>query len=164
MPTPAKLIFICGKMASGKSTLARELALQYDAVLLAQDEFLEALFPGEITDIPSFFSRSTRLHDALAPHICALLSRGISVVLDFPANTRKQRAWFRELLDKAPVQHELHCLDVPDEVCKRQLRERSKDLPPGTPWTTGREFDAITAYFQPPFDDEGFTVVRHVRR
>jgi hypothetical protein len=43
------------------------------------------------------------------------------VVLDFAANTRSQRAWFRQLLDP------------------------------------------ITAYFQPPADDEGFTVIRHPR-
>jgi predicted kinase len=35
----AKLFFLCGKMAAGKSTLARELAQKHDAVLLVQDEF-----------------------------------------------------------------------------------------------------------------------------
>jgi len=54
MSSSVKLFFLCGKMASGKSTLARELALRNGAVLLAQDEFLGSLFPGEITDIPSF--------------------------------------------------------------------------------------------------------------
>jgi hypothetical protein len=31
-----KLIFVCGKMAAGKSTLSRELAPREDALLLAQ--------------------------------------------------------------------------------------------------------------------------------
>jgi shikimate kinase len=48
----AKLLFLCGKMAAGKSTLSRELAGRENAVLLVQDEFLERLFPGEIVDIP----------------------------------------------------------------------------------------------------------------
>jgi hypothetical protein len=30
-------------------------------------------------------------------------------------------------------------------------------------WTTDAEFEAITAYFQPPSEDEGFNVVRHER-
>src|SRR5262245_28839441 len=94
--SPAKLIFLCGKMAAGKSTLARTLAERERAVLLVQDELLDHLFPGEITDIPGFVRCSSRLKNALAPHICALLSRGIPVVLDFPGNTRAQRAWFRE--------------------------------------------------------------------
>jgi predicted kinase len=42
---------MCGKMATGKSTYARELARTKNAVLFVQDEFIDALFPGEIRDI-----------------------------------------------------------------------------------------------------------------
>ena len=159
----AKLYFLCGKMAAGKSTLARELAQREDAVLLVQDEFLIQLFPGEIVDIPGFVKYSSRLKDALAAHICSLLSRGVSVVLDFPGNTKAQRTWFRELFERANVEHELHFADVTDELCKRQLMERSKDLPEGSAFTTDTEFDAITKYFQAPSDDESFNVIRHQR-
>jgi predicted kinase len=84
MSTSAKLILFCGKMAAGKSTLARDLAVRENAVLLVQDDFLDALFPGEITDIQGFVKCSSRLRNALTPHVCALLSKGLSVVLDFP--------------------------------------------------------------------------------
>jgi predicted kinase len=163
MSTTAKLIFLCGKMAAGKSTLARELAEREHAILLVQDEFLDSLYPGEITDIPGFVRCSSRLKDALEPHVCALLAKGVSVVLDFPGNTRAQRAWFRGIFERANVAHELHFVDVPDAVCKRQLKDRSRQLPPGAPWTTDAEFDAVTAYFQPPSGDEAFNVVRHER-
>ena len=163
MTTSAKLMFLCGKMAAGKSTLARDLAERENTVLLAQDEFLDHLFPGEIIDIPDFVKCSSRLRNALGPHVCALLSKGISVVLDFPGNTRAQRAWFRELFERADAEHELHFVDAPDAVCKRQLKERSKDLPAGAPWTTEAEFEAVTAYFQPPAEEEGFKIVRHER-
>ena len=163
MNTSGKLIFLCGKMASGKSTLARELARRENAILLVQDEFLDHLFPGEITDIPGFVKYSSRLRNALASHVCAVLSKGVSVVLDFPGNTRAQRAWFRELFEHANAKHELHFVDASDALCKRQLKERTKHLPVGTPWTTEAEFDAITAYFRRPADDEGFLVIRHNR-
>jgi predicted kinase len=163
MSTSAKLIFFCGKMAAGKSTLARDLAVRENALLLVQDDFLNALFPGEITDIPSFVNRYTRLKNALTPLICVLLSKRITVVLDFAAATKTQRAWFRELIERTHVEHELHFVDAADAVCKRQLRDRSRGLPAGTRWTTDEEFDAINAYFQPPSDDEEFNVVRHER-
>lgn len=159
----AKLILLCGKMAAGKSTLARDLAARRSAVLLVEDEFLNALFPGEITDIPGYVRCSSRLKSALAPHVCALLSKGMSVVLDFAGNTKKQRAWFRELIERANVEHELHFVDASDALCKGQLRERSKGFPAGSPWTTEAEFEAITAYFQAPSDDENFNIVRHMR-
>jgi len=160
----ASLIFLCGKMAAGKSTLARALAAQHGAVLLVQDEWLERLFPGQIVDIPDYVKFSARLRDALGPHVVALLRRDTPVVLDFPGNTPAQRAWFRQMFEQAGAAHELHFVDAPDDLCKVQLRQRSQGLPPGTPWTTDAEFDAITAYFQPPTDEEGFVVTRHARR
>ena len=150
-------------MAAGKSTLARDLADRGKAVLLVQDDLLGALFPGEITDIQAFLKCSSRLKNALTPHICDLLSKGLSVVLDFPGNTRSQRAWFRELIDRAQVEHELHLVEASDALCKSQLRDRSEGLPPGTPWTTDADFEAINAHFQPPSEDEKFNVVRHHR-
>lgn len=163
MNTSMKLLFFCGKMAAGKSTLARNLAVRENAVLLVQDDFLNALFPGEITDIPGFVKCSSRLKSALTPHICALLSKGISVVLDFPGNTKLQREWFRELVERANVEHELHFVDASDALCKSQLRERSAGLAAGMPWTRDADFEAVTAYFQPPSEDENFNVVRHER-
>jgi predicted kinase len=150
-------------MAAGKSTLARDLAARENAVLLVQDDFLNALFPGEITDIPGFVKCSTRLKNALTPHVCALLSAGISVVLDFPGNTKAQREWFRELIERTKVEHELHFLDASDALCKSQLGQRNTGLPDGTPWTRDSDFEAITAYFQPPTEDENFNVIRHER-
>ena len=132
-------------------------------MLLVQDELLERLFPGEIVDILSFVKYSSRVNDALAQHIHSLLSKGVSVVLDFPGNTRNQRAWFRHLFESADAEHELHFIDASDDLCKRQLKERSSGYPPGTLWTTDAEFDAITAYFEHPSVEERFNVVRHER-
>ena len=163
MSTTPKLIFMCGKMAAGKSTLARDLAQRENAILIVQDDFLESLYPGEIRDIADFVRCSSRVRQALDPHVCTLLSMSISVVLDFPANTKEQRAWFRGIFERANVEHELHFVDASDALCKRQLKDRSKNLPPGAPWTTDAEFEAITGYFQPPSEDEGFNVVHHER-
>jgi predicted kinase len=158
-----RLYFMCGKMAAGKSTYARGLAASKNAVLIVQDEFLSALFPGEIRSIPDFVKCSARVRDALSPHIRDLLWRGIPVVLDFPGNTRSQRQWFRALFEGVNVEHELHFIDAPDELCKRQLRKRSEALAIGSAWTTDAEFDAITAYFEAPAEDEKLNVLRHER-
>ena len=159
----ARLYFMCGKMAAGKSTYARGLARTKNAVLLVQDEFLDALYPGEIRSVQDFVRYSARVRDALSLHIRDLLSRGVSVVLDFPGNTRAQRRWFRELFESADVEHELHFIDAPDDLCQRQLRQRSEASPTGSAWTTDAEFDAITALFQEPAEDEKFNVIRHER-
>jgi len=163
MRQSGKLFFFCGKMASGKSTLARQLADRERAVLLSQDAWLDTLYPGAVVNVATYLEYSGRINRLIAPHVVDLLQRGLSVVLDFPGNTRTQRAWFRDIIDRAGVDHELHVLDTPDAVCRAQLRSRSAHLPPGTPWTSDADFDLIAAHVKRPADDERFTVVVHVR-
>lgn len=160
---PGCLVFFCAKMAAGKSTLARELAAREPALLLVQDAWLEALYPGEIRTLADFQRCATRLLAALRPMVLAELAQGRRVVMDFPANTKSQRAWFRGVLDDSGAGHELHLIDASDALCKRQLRQRFAHLPLGSPWTTDAEFDAVTAWYDPPDAVEGWTLIRHRR-
>ena len=159
----ASIHIFCGKMASGKSTLARELAQKHNAILLVEDDWMSQLYPAEISDIQSYIKYSERLKGPVSGHVLDLLAHGMSVVMDFPANTINQRRWFRELFEKANVRHALHYLDVSDAICKQQLRQRSAGRSEGSAFTTAAEFDAITKYFQPPDTDEGFNVIRYER-
>jgi predicted kinase len=158
-----KLTFFCGKMASGKSTLARQLAARDRAVLLEQDALAEVLFPGLIVNVATYLEYAGRINRMAAPLVVSILSRGVNVVLDFPANTTSQRAWFRGIIDAAGVEHELHFLDTADAIAKAQLQARSAHLPPGTKWTTEADFDLIASHFQAPSPQEGFNVILHRR-
>jgi predicted kinase len=157
----AKLIFFCGKMAAGKSTLAKQLAEREEAVLLVQDEWLDTLFPGLVVNVASYLEYAGRINRMVGPHVAAILEKGVSVALDFPANTRNQRAWFRGILDQSGADHELHFVNTPDAVCKAQLKARSAHLPPGTKWTTVEDFELISSHFLAPGVDEGFNVIVH---
>ena len=163
MSATGKLYFFCGKMAAGKSTLAKLLAARENAVLISQDDLADTLFPGLIVNVATYLEYSGRINKMVAPLAASILSKGISLVLDFPANTRNQRAWFRSIIDAGDVDHELHYLDTPDEICKAQLKERSAHLPPGTKWTTEEDFNLIASHFRAPEHDEGFNVVVHTR-
>jgi len=158
-----KLLFLCGKMAAGKSTLARELAARENAMLLVQDEWLDALYPNGVINVATYLEYSGRINKLLEPVVVDLLSRGVSVVLDYPGNTRNQRAWFRGIIEHAGAAHELHFLDTADAICKAQLEARSAHLPPGTPWTSEADFELISSHFRAPAEDEGFNVVVHRR-
>lgn len=154
----SKLHFLCGKMAAGKSTLSKELSKKYEAILLCEDEILSKLYPEEITTIQEYVKYSTRVKEMLKDHIIELLEKGNSVVLDFPANTIEQRAWFRDIFTGAKVEHTLHFIDRSDDVCKAQLRKRNENLPNNAPLTSEETFDAITQYFQIPKEEEGFNI------
>ncbi len=157
---PARLHLVCGKIAAGKSTLCRALATQPLTIRLAEDDWLPRLFPGEIHTLEDYRRCSARLRDAVAPHVVALLGSGMSVVLDFPANTLATRAWAMTLIRDAGVDHRLHFLDVSDAVCKARLRARNASGE--HPYQTDdAQFDQFTRHFVAPGDAEGFRVIRH---
>src|SRR6266516_2744423 len=110
----ATLFLFCGKAAAGKSTLARRLATRPTTLLISEDHWTSNLFADELRTIDDYGRLSARLRAAMAPHVVAILRLGISVVLDFQANTGRVRSWMRSLIDEAGVAHELHFLDVPD--------------------------------------------------
>jgi len=157
------LHFFCGKMAAGKSTLAIELKEKYNAILLKEDDWLSRLYPEEISDIPTYIKYSERLKNVLSEHIQMLLSQSISVILDFPGNTVNQRSWFRHIIENVNVSHVLHFVDTSDDICKRQLVERSRNMPQGAVFTSENEFNEITRYFEAPSDSECFNIVRYER-
>jgi predicted kinase len=157
---PTTLHLICGKIAAGKSTLACQLAARPATLLITMDDWMSVLYPAENRTIEDFGRLSARLRDAMGPHVVHILRQEISVVLDFPANTVKWRAWMRSIIDAAKVAHELHVLDVPDAICKARLRQRN---------TSGEHqyqvdeatYDLFTSHFVLPTADEGFNVIVH---
>lgn len=159
-PKKPMLYLLCGKIASGKSTLAARLAERRGTVLISQDDWLPALYPEEIRTLEDYVRCFRRFAEPMGDHVVTLLQAGVSVVLDFPANTRRTRGWMRRIVDRAGSAHELHYLDVPDGVCVERLRARNAQGE-HVYQATEDEFAQFTAHFEPPQPDEGFNVIRY---
>lgn len=154
------LHLVCGKIAAGKSTLARRLAQRPGTLLIDMDHWMSLLFPHENKTIEDFAQLSARLRAAMGPHVVDILKLDLSVVLDFPANTVNWRSWMRTLITEAGVAHELHVLDFPDAICKERLQRRNADGE--HPYQVSEAtYDLFTSYFVPPGPDEGFNIVVH---
>jgi predicted kinase len=154
------LYLICGRIASGKSTLAHRLAERPATLLISMDHWMSVLFPTENRTIEDFALLSARLRDAMGSHVVDILRHNLSVVLDFPANTVRWRNWMRSLITEADVAHELHVLDFPDAVCKQRLQQRNASGE--HPYEVSEEtYDLFMSYFVPPGPEEGFNIVAH---
>lgn len=156
----ATLHMISGKIASGKSTLAATLASAPGTVLVSEDVWLSALFADEMRTPRDYVRFAAKLRDAMGGHVAALLKAGVSVVLDFPANTVEARGWMRDILDAAEAEHQLHVMTTPDETCLRRLHARNAggDHPFAA---TEEQFALFSKHYVAPSPDEGFTLVRH---
>lgn len=160
MSASPTLHLLCGKIASGKSTLTAELGRAAHTVVIAEDDWLGALFADEMTTVRDYVRAAEKLRRVMGPHVTALLNAGVSVVLDFPANTVETRAWMRHVLEGTGADHVLHLLDVPDEVCLARLNARNAAGDHAFA-ATEAQFRQITQHFAPPTPDEGFNVLRH---
>jgi predicted kinase len=156
----AMLYLISGKIGAGKSTLAKELAARPATLLISEDHWTSHLFGDQLKTMDDYRRLSARLRAAMAPHIVAILRTGLSVVLDFPANTPVQRGWMRGMIQDAQAAHVLHLLDVPDAICLQRLRRRNASGE--HPFqVSDLEFAQFTRHFVPPAPEEGFTIVVH---
>jgi predicted kinase len=154
------LYLLCGKIGAGKSTLARRLAERPHTLLISEDHWTSKLFADDLKTIDDYRRLSARLRAAMGPHIVDVLRQGLSVVLDFPANTIAQRQWLRSLVAEAGANHELHLLDIPDDICKQRLRERN--AAGKHPFqVSDADYELFTRHFVPPAPDEGFNVIVH---
>ena len=156
----ATLHLVCGKIAAGKSTLVSELGRSPNTVIVREDPWLAQLYPDELHSLADYARFSARLRRAIAPHLIEVLRSGLSVVLDFPANTVNTRAWMRGLFEGAQCAHRLHYIDVSDEVCKARLRQRNEGGKHQFS-VSDEQFDVFTSHFVPPSPEEMFNVTVH---
>lgn len=154
------LIFFCGKMGAGKSTESKRLADDRKAVLISEDEWLDSLFPGQITTFEDYLKFSSRLRPLVTKHVRRILQTGTHVVMDFPANTVAQRKWVKSIFSEMNAPHELIYLDISDEICLRQIAQRGIEQPERALFDTEEVFHHVTSFFEEPGSDEGFNIQR----
>lgn len=154
------LIFFSGKMGAGKSNRSKEIAQERNAVLLSEDEWLESIYPNKISSLDDYIKYSSRLKPQIKKLVQSILVAGADVVMDFPANTTSQRAWFREIFSEVDAPHSLIFIDVADDVCLEQIEKRRIAQPERAATDTLEMFEQVTKYFVEPTHNEGFNITR----
>jgi predicted kinase len=144
-----RLVLICGLPASGKSTLARQLAPEIPAIRLDKDGWVTRL-GADLWD-EEF---RVRLEDQLWVLSQDLLARGQSVILEWGHWARVERDEKRLGARALGVGVELRYLDAPLE----ELIERAEHRNASVEWTaapmTRAHFEEWATIFQPPDEEE----------
>src|SRR5262245_59436267 len=141
----ARLLLTCGLPAAGKTTLARRLAADRNALRLTQDEWLVAL--GSSPWDASTREKVDRELWRLAQEVLRL---GVSVVVDFGLWARSERDEMRAVARGLGVGVELHYLDLPSDELWLRIEARNLE-PPWKSYPIGRaHFDEWVSIFQAP--------------
>ena len=149
----ATLHLMVGLPCSGKTTYARQLASQTNALLLTLDAWHLELF-GDDVGHEDHDTRHQRIENVMwdvAKHVLAL---GGDVVLDYGCWARAERDDYRHRSKELGVDFKLHHMDVPYPELYRRLEIRNRSPAEGVFVIPRTEMDRYIAIFQPPTEDE----------
>ncbi len=150
MPT---LYLMVGLPCSGKTTLARQLEVEYSALRLTPDEWHTRLF-GNDTECAEHDARHTLIEDLLWRVAARVLALGVSVILDFGFWAQSEREDYRDRAAQLGASSEIRFLDVPGSKLLERLATRNANLPEGAFSIPEAMLKEWIAFFQPPTPEE----------
>ena len=122
----AKVILICGKICSGKSTYAEQLRVQNNAVVLSTDEITLALFGQHCGDKHDDYVERTQNY--LFYKSLELVEVEINVILDWGFWMKEERDYAREFYNSRNIECEFHYINISDETWKARLNKRNSAI------------------------------------
>lgn len=125
----AKVIMLCGKICSGKSTYARKLRDSLNAVILSNDELMIDILGKDTGDMHDEYVRRTEFY--FSKKAAEIVKAGVDVILDRGLWTKSRRDLAREQFRDAGVDCEIHYLNVPDDEWKRRIAKRNAEVENG---------------------------------
>lgn len=120
----AKVILICGKICSGKSTYAAQLRRRYNAIVLSIDEIMLALFDQHVGDKHDEYVERTENY--LFNKSLELTETGATVILDWGFWTKEEREYARIFYESRGIECEFHYIDIDDETWHTRLAKRNR--------------------------------------
>lgn len=147
-PVPTLFVMV-GLPAAGKTTRARQLELERQALRLTPDEWMLPLL-GD--------AEANGKRDVLEGRFVALarqaLRGGLDVILDFGVWGRDERMALKSMAVDADANCEFVCLPVEPAEQRRRHNERLQEAPQSTCQITDNDFAQFAAMFEPLTDSE----------
>ena len=149
----ATLHLMVGLPCSGKTTYARQLAKENNALLLTRDEWHFKLFGNDVGN-KKHHERHYKIQEIMWNVAKHVLEMGGDFILDFGFWTCSERIEFKNKADKLNVNCKLHYMDVPHSEIYRRLRIRNSSLTEDAFIIPESELKKCINIFQPPTKDE----------
>lgn len=143
------LILMCRLPGAGKTTLARSLERERDALRLTPDDWILAL------GIDPYDEPQRAVVEQLQWDVAMrALELGTSVILDFGFWSRRERDDFRVRASALGVGFEIHFVDAPRSELVARLAARNATAGPGDVLVDAEALDRYISWFEPPAPDE----------
>jgi len=120
-----RLFVVCGLPGSGKTTRAKQLESRFNAVRFCPDEWLSDLGLDVYNEV-----RRGRIETLQWKLGQTLLTRGVSVIIEWGTWSRAERDTLRLGARAVGAEVELHYLTAPIDVLYTRVRRRGIESPP----------------------------------
>ena len=146
---PPTLFVMVGLPGSGKTTLAKQLEREHDALRLTKDDWMMALFGwGDYRD-------KREVIEALLWSMGArALQLGVNVVLDYGLWARVEREEYRARAEALGARVDMRFLDVPEDELLRRMEARNTRREVNDVPITVEQLKEYLPRFQRPTEEE----------
>ena len=159
-----KVILICGKIGSGKTTYAKKLAKERNAVIITQDEFMLGLFGAELykKEPEQYYIYSSWVQEYVKRKAGEAAKAGATVICDNGFWPRSERDELRNLYADMGVACELHYMDTPEELRLINIQKRNEAVRQGElGYSFTHDKDPYHFFEEPGEDEIDFRVKLH---
>lgn len=125
MKTNGRLIIICGLPGSGKTTLARKLEADKNAIRFCPDEWMDDLALNLWDE-----DRRGKIEELQWKFAQELLTRRLTVIIEWGTWARSERDSLRERAKSLGAANELHYLAASAEILFDRIQRRKREDPP----------------------------------
>lgn len=115
-----KVIMICGKICSGKTTYANKIKSTNHAVILSVDEIMLALFGQNVDG-----EYVSKVKSYLYKKSLGILEAGINVVLDWGFWTHDERKFAKKFYMSRGIANEFHYIKISHGEWQNRISKRS---------------------------------------
>lgn len=158
--TAGRVHLLYGLVGSGKTTLARALCAEGNAVRFTLDEWMIRLYPGLPFDSAGYGRQAEVVKDLIWSVAEQILRSGTDVVLDWNSWSLARRAWAIHRAATVPAEVILHRLGASIDQANARLAERHRNARAIYVHPIDREGNEhLASIMEPPGEAEGFSII-----
>lgn len=146
-----KAILTCGKVCSGKSTLAKKLKSEKNAVILSCDELMLSLFDEHLGEKHNEIVRKSK--EYLMKKSLEILQCGINIILDWGFWTKAERQEIENFYNSNGFETEWHFIDISDEQQRKNILKRNAERDENSYFISEEMAEKFNSLFENPKND-----------
>ena len=150
-----KVICLCGKPGSGKSSLSKQLFQDFNIAEYSADTFMLEKY-GEIQDLSEFEQKLNECKDIMYSLSKKQLNAGMNIVFDFGFWTKQERTYVTKIFSDFEVVFVY--LKLPENELFKRIEKRNQERPDHTYFFDKPTFDLLCSKFEEPDESENVVI------